>query len=405
MVTNTLSEIATETELRRYAEVIIHCGLGQGKGIQVGDVVLVSYNQCSALLAPYLQAVITEAGGHLLHEASIEFEAGASPRDVLVQHGSPTQLAFHPLEHVEARYAQANHRLALKATAFDTPNPLLGTEADIARRKVTKQTTVLQRQFKQGHWKSYNLSYVPTEAMAKQSKVTVETFWQQIVKACFLDEVDPVAYMRASQAAAQTAAEQLTSYNIRSLYLRGENIDLHLELDESVRFISSQGGNIPSFECFSVPIAGATNGWVRFTYPFLYQKELIEDLHVRFEHGQILDWTASAGQHAFAAMLKQDGMDRLGEIAFTDRRLSRIDTILPGATMYLENIGGTGHIAFGSGKSIAKCFSDPKHTPGMNEANAHQDAVFSGDLTAIATLADGSKKEIFENGEFPFLEV
>ena len=39
----TFSAIATPTQLTTYADVLVHAGLGHGKGIDEGDIVLIQF--------------------------------------------------------------------------------------------------------------------------------------------------------------------------------------------------------------------------------------------------------------------------------------------------------------------------------------------------------------------------
>lgn len=97
-------------------------------------------------------------------------------------------------------------------------------------------------------------------------------------------------------------------------------------------------------------------------------------------------------------LTKLSGMRYLGEFTLTDSRLSRIDIAIPSDKLYLENMCGTAHIAFGSG--YKKCFEDKNNTPDCNEVSGHEDMVIAGDFAVIAELADGSSKIISSNGQF-----
>jgi leucyl aminopeptidase (aminopeptidase T) len=94
-------------------------------------------------------------------------------------------------------------------------------------------------------------------------------------------------------------------------------------------------------------------------------------------------------------------MNRLGEFALTDKRFSRISNVIPGAPVLLENIGGTAHVAFGSG--YKKCFADKNNTPYCNQSVDHRDVVLDGDFTVTATTVTGKEVIIFTNGICPLI--
>lgn len=393
--------ITNPEQLETYADVLVHAGLGQGKGISNGDVVLVQFTPHSSILMPYLQASITKAGGHLLQEPIIHNLPERNTTLQLATYGTTEQIDFFPLEAKEALYTLANHFIKLKSPAHSEPDENHSIETYTKRTIVEQQIDALEQHFKNTHWKSYTLGYVPSAALAEQSQVTIETLWNEISTTCFLDSKTAVAQMRDTIEKVTAMENALNELKIRSLHIKGAEVNLHLELTPEARFRCSQGGNIPSFECFVTPHAEKTNGWVTFTYPLLYEGNRIEDLHVEFVDGKVAHFTASKGQETFAAIQRLPGMNKLGEFALTDKRLSRISEVIPGAPVLLENIGGTMHLAFGSG--YKKCFADKNNTPYCNESVDHRDVVLDGDFTVIATTATEEKVLIFSDGVCPLI--
>lgn len=98
----------------------------------------------------------------------------------------------------------------------------------------------------------------------------------------------------------------------------------------------------------------------------------------------------------------------VGEFSLTDRRLSRITKFM-GETLFDENVGGeqgNTHIALGSAykdsytKDPSKVSKEQWEELGFNESSVHTDIVSTNKRKVTATLKDGSKKVIYENGEF-----
>lgn len=394
-----ISDIATEVELARYADVLVNCALGHGKGISPGDIVLVGYSQSGAVLVPYLQKSITTAGGHMLHEPVIIFPPKNDPNSILSEYGNEGQIAFFPLDHKKALYDLSDHKILLKTSEYSDTTELNNTANSHLRTITVNQNTVFESNYK-NIFQSYTLAYVPTAELAAQSNTSIQTFWNQIVQACYLDQPDALNKCRETLIQTKKAEEALNALDIRKIHMKGSNCDLHISLTPEARFRSSAGGNMPSYECFVTPAASKTNGFIRFSYPLMYKGHTVKDVEVHFKDGEATSWTASEGVEVFTNMMKLPGMKRLGEFALTDKRLSRINTVLPSATLFLENIGGTAHVAFGSG--YKKCFVDKTDTPDFNEASDHKDMVIDGDFTVTATTGKGEDVVIFKDGEFTF---
>ena len=393
--------LATPQQLTNYAEVLVNAGLGHGQGIKAGEVVLVGFTPESSVLIPYIQTSVTKAGGHLIQAPAIPYPAVNNPTLAAATHGTTEQIAYFPTAATEALYNQAQHYIKLKSAAHNEPDCNLNNPLYRDRQVAEQTADEIASDYKENHWQSYTLAYVPSEALAEQSHVSLETIWKEIVKACHLDSSAAVANMRETISQAGAMEEALNALQIRSLHVTGENVNLHVELTAEARFRCSRGGNIPSFECFVTPHAEKTSGWIAFDYPLLYAGNSIAGLRVEFTAGEVTDWSATTGQEAFAGLLSIPGMTRLGEFALTDKRLSQIDTVIPGAPVLLENIGGTAHVAFGRG--YKKCFADSTNTPHCNQSAEHRDVVLSGEFTVTATTATGEEVVIFAAGMCPLI--
>ena len=114
------------------------------------------------------------------------------------------------------------------------------------------------------HW---TIGLWGTAAMAAEAGLTVEQYWEQIIKACFLDDPDPIARWRETLDAIHHYRDWLNSLPIERLHLEAEEIDLWMTLGERRRWVGGSGRNIPSFEIFTSPDWRGTNGHVKFTEP------------------------------------------------------------------------------------------------------------------------------------------
>lgn len=370
--------------LARYAEVLVNCGLGHGFGIKPEETVVINYNDYDPRFTAALQAAMVNAGGYFALENGMKYPADGAT--------------------IEYMWSRAQHRITIKCVQTAAKKKA-GESADPKLyRGLTK--TELMRQFRDNllpngakGWNSYTMAYYPTPYMAAEAGVTLEEFWQVIIDACYLEDEDPVGAVRNGMKRSRDVAEQLNKLDIASVHVTGEHADLTVTFVPESKFVASSGGNVPSYEVFRTPAASLTKGWIKLDLPTLYQSERIAGVVAWFEDG-IATCTAEQGNEALQRLLKRKNASRLGEFALTDKRLSGIRCALPGSTMFMENIGGTGHIAFGNG--YPKCFYDTTNTPDRNESAPHHDFVFSHDFIVTATLRDGSQEVIWRDGQFTF---
>jgi len=150
------------------------------------------------------------------------------------------------------------------------------------------------------------------------------------------------------------------------------------------------------------------DGWIRFNQPHFRYGKRIEGIELWFEKGKVVKATATKNLDLLKGMLKQPGGNQLGEVSLTDSRISRI-TKPTGEILYDENMGGrygNTHMAIGS--SFHDCYQGDGskfskkqwEKLGFNDSVVHSDFVSTTDRTVTATLADGTKKVIYEKGKF-----
>lgn len=137
--------------------------------------------------------------------------------------------------------------------------------------------------------------------------------------------------------------------------------------------------NFPDGEIFTGPVEDSTNGWVRFSYPAIHEGQEIEDVQLEFESGKVVAEKAEKGEQLLTTLLNTDpGARVLGEWGIgTNYGIQRFTKNM----LFDEKIGGTIHLALGSGYP---------ETGSENESAIHWDM-----------LCDMSQSEIKIDGE-PF---
>ena len=255
---------------------------------------------------------------------------------------------------------------------------------------------------------TWTIGLYPTEAMAAEAELTLEQYWDQVVKACFLDDPDCKQRWREVAEQINTFTGWLNSLPIERLHVHGPDADLWLTLGERRRWVGGSGRNIPSFECYTSPDWRGTEGWIRFSEPLYTHGSLIKGVRLEFAGGKVTEATADEHEPLLRQMVATSGADRVGEYSLTDARLSRITKFMAN-TLYDENVGGPhGNTHLAIGRAIHDCYDgDPAMMSahdweqlGFNDSVVHTDIVSTAEREVTAVLRDGSSRTIYAGGRF-----
>ena len=175
-------------------------------------------------------------------------------------------------------------------------------------------------------------------------------------------------------------------------------------LDTNIVFTA----NMPTEEVFTMPTFDGVDGVVVATKPLSFRGKLIENFKVYFENGKAVKVEAEKGQEVLEQMLAEDEWSaHLGEVALVPFN-SPINKsgILFYNTLFDEN--ACCHLAFGAAfknnvKDYEKLTEEDFKKMKFNESMNHVDFMIgSEDLEIIGTKFDGTKVQIFKDGNWAF---
>jgi aminopeptidase len=395
--------------LERYAKLLIDYALGEGEGIKQGDVVRVIANEDARPLFIELCKAVWRSGGHVIQDYNVAEDSSSSLKRAFLEIASDEQLDFFPLEYVQAMFEQIDHYVVVESVR--DPHALSGV--DSAKLMRSQRAGGPAFEIVMGKIGAGELTWTGvlygTPGMAAEARLSLEEYWGQIIKACFLDDEDPITRWREVNAQIQGQAAWLSSLPIERLHVLGEDADLHVTLGQQRKWIAGGGANIPSYEVFTSPDWRGTEGWIRFNQPLYYNGPVIEGIELTFAAGRVVKATATTNESLLREMVAVEGADRVGEFSLTDSRISRVDHFMA-STLYDENTGGqfgNTHIALGFAVPSMVFTGDPSALSaeeserlGFNQAPTHTDIVSTTDRTVTATMTDGSELVIYENGRF-----
>jgi len=191
------------------------------------------------------------------------------------------------------------------------------------------------------------LTQFPTEGYAKEAGMNLEEYTNFLLSACHADEItaDPVAHWENIRIQQTRMIESIEGHN--EINLLGPNVDLSLSV-KGRKFNNSYGKhNLPDGEIYTGPVEDSVNGWVKFSYPAIYQGQVVEGVELKFEKGRVVSVKAKVGEELLLAIVESDeGSHYLGEFAIgTNSEINRFTRNI----LFDEKLGGTFHIALGAG--------------------------------------------------------
>ncbi|MEP7293437.1 MAG: aminopeptidase [Chloroflexota bacterium] len=185
----------------------------------------------------------------------------------------------------------------------------------------------------------------PTEGSAQEAGMSLEEYEDFVFRATFADKPDAVSQWKALGDLQQKKIDWLKGK--KHVSLKGPNVDLELSIDGRV-FINACGErNMPDGEIFTGPVEESVNGWYRASFPSIVQGRAVEGIELKFEDGKVIGASAAKNESLLYSMLDADSRSRyLGEFAIgTNFGIDKFT----GSILYDEKIGGTVHIAIGTG--------------------------------------------------------
>ncbi|MEI6886653.1 MAG: aminopeptidase [bacterium] len=396
--------IPDKTILKRYADVVIKFALNDCKGIKKGDTVYVRIPESAKPILEYIQRSIMEAGGNMI----LDYLPDGIERE-FYELADDDQLIFYPKRYSKALIQEVDH--VVRVLSEFNPRELDTINPHKLMQRQSKASGVFRNQMQDKEKKgklTWNIFLYPTDAMALEAKMTIEEYWQEVIKSCFLNEEDPIQKWKEITEIVEKQKEYLNNLNIEYLEIKGDQVDLKVKIGSNRSWQGGGGRNIPSFEIFTSPDNQEAEGYIKFSEPLYIYSNLVENVELWFKDGKLIKAKASKGEELIKKMISTKGANRLGEISLTDKKLSRINKFMA-ETLYDENAGGTyGNMHLALGQSFFECLkgdyskvSKKEFTKlGFNTSKVHTDIVTRLDRTVTAILKDNKRTVIYKDGEF-----
>lgn len=396
-------------QIDNYADVMLW-GLTTARSgrFKKGDIVAVRYYNSALSLAEAVYVRLLERG---LNPVMKRFGSDKMDKDFYTL-ANDKQLTFiGPWE--ETYFNSLNGNIFINAptslTNLKDVDPKKMAKAAVARKFAREIMTKREAEGLFG----WTLCTFPTEELSKQAGLTLKQYSNQVAKACYLNESDPVSKWNALFREAKTVKRWLNRLvdDVKYYWVETANMDIHITPGEKRRWMGVSGHNIPSFEIFTSPDWRGTEGIYHANMPSFRGGNYVEKVTLHFEKGRVKSMCADKGEEYLHETLNMDeGACQIGEFSLTDKRFSKIDKFMAD-TLFDENFGGEqGNCHIAVGASYEDTFNgDPKELTkekkeelGFNDSALHWDLVNSEKKIVTAYLKNGKTKVIYENGMFTY---
>jgi len=403
-----MSSAPSKEILERYADVLVNFALGGGKGIKKGEVVRVTTSESAKPLFIAIHNAIIKAGGHMVSDYHLDDDAGM--QKMFFENAKSHQIDFFPEKYMRALVDHIDHSIYIAAS--NDPHALKGVDPKkIMRRGEAVKPYRDWRTEKEHKGKfTWTIALFGTAAMAREAGLSEDEYWEQIIKACFLDTANPIAKWKSVYRELESYRKKLNALSpkIDRLHVEGPDADLWIKLGDKRAWLGGSGRNIPSFELFTSPDKRGTEGWIRLNQPLYRYGNKVEGIELHFKGGKVVKCTAASGEKLIKEMIKTPGANMVGEFSLTDSRFSRITRFMA-ETLFDENIGGpegNTHIALGASYKecytgdVSKLTKAQAEKLGYNDSSVHTDVISTAPRTVTAILKDGKTQVIYQKGRF-----
>jgi aminopeptidase len=302
---------------------------------------------------------------------------------IFYKYANDEQLQFI---HYPTRYVVEN---------YDRLISILGEQNTKSLNEIDSKRMVLRQRANESIMKTYlaraasgemkwSLSLFPTDAYAQDAGMSLEAYEDFVYSAILPDMADPVGYWKKFSAKQQQIVEWFKGKH--EVHVRGPETDLQLRIDNRPFINCDCHENLPDGEVFTGPVEESVEGFVRFSYPAIYNGHEINGVRLWFEKGRVVRATADKNEEFLLQTIETDeGAHYVGEFAIgTNEGIQKFTRNI----LFDEKIGGSFHMALGAG---------------YPESGSKNDSAIHWDM--ICDLREGGEiivdgEVLYRNGEF-----
>jgi aminopeptidase len=315
-------------------------------GVQPGWQVFLRATPIARPLVEAVQELIAQRGSYPILQ--LDWDAFGGP----FARAAPVELLATPPPLLLRAWQECDAFISIAAPE----NVRDGSDLPDERRRLLQKRMEPLRRRQMGMDVPWVICEYPTNAAAQEAGMTLGEYEDFVFGAVLLDW-DAEARRMAAIAGRFDAAAQV--------HIVGDGTDLTLSLAGRRGAVDDGHINMPGGEVFYSPVEDSAEGEITFCeFPALYFGHEVSGTRLVFEHGRIVEASATCGEEFLLRTLDTDeGSRRLGELGIGCNPAIRRFTKNVG---FDEKIDGTIHLAIGNSYSS---------TGGTNVSSIHWDMV------------------------------
>jgi aminopeptidase len=363
-----------DKRLSIYADILVRHSLKLRKN----DLFVISGSFLAAPLIKEVYRCAVQIGAHPFTHIGID---GLS--EIFYKYSSKNQLEYvSPLSKFEIKHIDASLSIISPENTrnMTNVNPKKQAMSRVANQEIFR--IFLDRAAKKElRW---CVTQYPTQACAQDAEMSLADYEEFVFDAAHVNAKNPINYWRTIHKEQEHIRRLLSTK--KSLHVLAKDTDLHVSVAGRKWINCSGRENFPDGEVFTGPVENSAEGYISYSFPGSHGGREVNDIQLTFKKGAVVKATASKGEKFLHSMLAMDtGAKRLGEFAFGMNYGVKMYTR---NTLFDEKIGGTIHLAVGSGYP---------ETGSKNKSSLHWDMVCdlrkNGEVYADDEL-------IYKNGRF-----
>ena len=406
-----------DKNLEKYAELAVKVGIN----LKEKEGLIIAGNVDTLPLARKIMKKAYELGAK-----HVEFQLNDDEM-TLIRYENAKEFVFESfpqwkVDALETMYKDNYHHIFISA-----PNPelLKDIDGDIVAtvQKSSSMAMAPVMKYRMTGITKWNIIAMPSIPWAKSvfpdldEDAAINALWEKIFQATRVDQEDPIKAWEIHDKNIKKYRNFLNEKQFEKLILTGPGTDLEVFLAEDHFWMGgskeSNAGhayvaNMPTEEVFTTPHRLQVNGSLKATKPLSLNGKLVDNFGFTFKDGKVVDFYAEKGYEVLKKLMENDeGAKYLGEVALVqdDSPISNTG-ILFNNTLFDEN--ASVHFALGRAYAYAmqngsNMTEDELKEKGANFSLIHVDfMVGSPELQIVAYEKDGTKVQLFENGNWVF---
>lgn len=222
--------------LEKYARVLIDFALGGGTGIKPREVIFIQVPECAKPMLIPLRKAVLKSGGFPI----IQYLPDGITRDYF-DTASDEQLSFFPEKYLRGRVDEMDHVVSILAETDKHELEGIDPQKLMKSQKAMKPYKTWRDEKENAGKLTWTLALYGTEAMAKEVKLTLKKYWEQIIAACYLDDPDPIATWRTTAKEVDRLKDSLNELKIDAVTIEAEGTNLTVGLGTGRKWLGGSG--------------------------------------------------------------------------------------------------------------------------------------------------------------------